>query len=77
MSTTNSRKTPTPDADLLSWGAELDELILEWQALDEAWPKGKTAMERWQIGTRHKACLERIAELQKLIAAAEAQTLAL
>ncbi len=33
-------------------------------------------MERWKIGRRHEACLERIAELHELIADAEAQTLA-
>ena len=44
--------------------------------LGYAWPKGRTAMARWRIGSRHEACLIRIAELRELIAETEAQTLA-
>lgn len=56
-----------PDAALIGCEAELEALVIEWQLLDDAWPKGRTAMERWQIGRRHEECLTRIAELRELI----------
>ena len=65
-----------PDAALIAHEAELEALVLEWQQLDAAWPKGKTPMERWQIGRRHQAYLIRIRELHRDIAEAEAKTLA-
>ncbi len=65
-----------PDAALIAYEAELEALVVEWNGLDDAWPKGRTAMERWEIGRRHEACLTRIAELQELIAVTDAQTLA-
>ena len=64
------------DAALLAYEAEFEALVLEWQQLDAAWPKGKTPMERWQIGRRHQAYLIRIRELHRDIAEAEAKTLA-
>ncbi len=32
-----------PDAALLAYEAELEALVIEWQELDAAWPRGKTA----------------------------------
>jgi hypothetical protein len=63
-----------PDAARI--GYEPEPLVVEWNALDVAWPKGKTPIERWQIGRRHEACLGRIAEFEELIAGTDAQTLA-
>jgi len=51
-------------------------LIVEWQQLDVAWPKGRTAMERYELGCRHRECLERIRELREPIVETEARTLA-
>ena len=65
-----------PDADLIAYEAELEALVVEWQGLDEAWPKRRTPMERWKIGRRHEECPTRIAELHELIAETEAQMLA-
>ena len=53
-----------PDAALIAYEAELEALVVERQELDEAWPKGKTPMARWQIGRRHEECLIRIAETE-------------
>ena len=44
--------------------------------LDDAWPKGKTAMERYEIGCRHRDCLARIREIQESFVAIEAHTVA-
>ena len=50
--------------------------IIEWADLDEAWPKGKTTMERYEIGRGHRECLDRIRELHELIAETGARTIA-
>ena len=73
--------TPTPvtnhpDADLVAWKAELEAVMIEWAELDDAWPKGRTAMERYEIGCRHRDCLARIRDIQESIVATEAHTVA-
>ena len=68
--------TDNPDAALLAWEAELEALMVEWADLDDAWPKGKTAMERYEIGCRHRDCLARIREIQQAIVDTEARTVA-
>ncbi len=34
-----------PDAALIAWEAEIKALVIECNALDDAWPKGRTAKE--------------------------------
>ncbi len=65
-----------PDAALVAWEAELEALVIEWGDLDDVWPKGKTAMERYEIGRRHRDCLARIREIQEAIVATKARTIA-
>ena len=65
-----------PDAALLAWETELEALMIEWAELDDAWPKGRTAMERYEIGDRHRQCLSRIHEIQESIIASKARTVA-
>ncbi len=54
---------------------ELHERLIEYEALSAAWPRGRTAMERYRIGKRHEQTLARIAELEAAIASAKAVTL--
>ena len=68
--------TDHPDAALVAWEAELERLMIEWAGLDDAWPKGRTAMERYEIGCWHRDCLNRIREIQQAIVATEACTVA-
>ena len=49
--------------------------MVEWSALDDAWPKGRTTMEPYEIGDRHRECLARIHEIQESIIGIEARTL--
>ena len=68
--------TDSPDAALVAWESKLDALIIEWAALDEAWPNGSTEAARHEIGRQHQECLHRIGKLHDLIVSTEARSLA-
>ncbi len=64
-----------PMAALPTLERELHGCLIEYEALSEAWPRGRTAMERYRIGKKVDAALKRIAELEAAIAGAKAMTL--
>ena len=65
-----------PDADLLALELELEYLLVRWEDLRAAWPKGRTAVERARIGREVDDTLDRISELQRGIVTTPAHTLA-
>ena len=74
---------PTPvtvtdhtDTALVAWEAKLEALIIEWGALDDAWPNGRTEAARHEIGRQHQECINRIGKLHDLIVSTEARSLA-
>ena len=50
--------------------------MIEWAALDDAWPNGSTEAARHEIGRQHQQCLNRIGKLHDLIVSMDAHTLA-
>ncbi len=46
-----------PDAALIAYEAELEALVVEWETLDDAWPKGRTAMALLALGAEGDGAL--------------------
>ena len=55
---------------------QLVGLLLEYEVLRTAWPKGRHVLDRAKIGRQGERTLNRIHELEKAIASAQAQDLA-
>ncbi len=49
---------------------QLTQRLLDFERLDEAWPKGRPALERAEIGRRREAALSEIRALGERIASA-------
>lgn len=56
--------------------AELHELLVEYEVLTAALPTAVRAMDRWKMGRRREAVLNRIAEIYGEIASTQPKTLA-
>ena len=54
----------------------LVERLLDFERLDEAWPRGRTAVERAEIGRQREDVLSGIAALRGRIVTSRAETLA-
>jgi hypothetical protein len=54
----------------------LAERLLDFERLDEAWPRGRTAIERAEIGRQREDALSGIVTLRDRIARGRAETLA-
>ncbi len=52
------------------------ERLLAFELLDEAWPRGRSAIERAEIGREREDALSEIVTLRRHIATARAETLA-
>ncbi len=55
--------------------SRLAERLLDFELLDEAWPCGRTAIERAEIGRQREEALSGIAVLRDRIVTARAETL--
>lgn len=64
------------DADLIAWEAELEAALSEFGRLTEACRTSRSAVERARAGREREDLLDRIGELQVLIARTPAQSLA-
>ncbi len=62
--------------DLAACEAELTGLLVEFEAVSEAWHTEPLALKRADLGDRFEDLLDRIADLEKLIATTPARTLA-
>jgi hypothetical protein len=67
---------PEPAESLVALEAQLTDTLLDFERLDEAWPKGATAVERAEIGRRREEALSDIVTLHQRIVAGPAETLA-
>ena len=67
---------PAPAESPATLEQQLDERLLEFERLDEAWPHGEGAVERAEIGRRREEALSDFANLQYRIITAQAETLA-
>ena len=63
---------PVPSETLVSLEQRLVERLLHFERLDEAWPRGRTAIERAEIGRRREDALYEIASLRTRIATGRA-----
>ena len=61
---------------LVALEQHLAERLLEFEYLDEAWPKGDTAVERARIGREREDTLSGIVTLRNRIVTGRAETLA-
>ena len=64
-----------PGATLVEMESELEALLLEYDELETAWPKGHHVLVRAKIGRQATDALLRIADLQHAIATTPARTL--
>ena len=67
---------PAPSETLVALEQRLAERLLDFNRLDTAWPCGRTAIERAEIGRRREDTLSEIDALQDRIVTARAETLA-
>ena len=67
---------PAPSETLPVLEQRLAERLLDFERLDEAWPRGRTAIERAEIGRQREDALSRIVALRDLIVTTRAETLA-
>ena len=67
---------PEPAETLPALDQRLTDALLGFDRLDEAWPKGATAVERAEIGRRREEALSEIVSLHQHIVAGRAETLA-
>ncbi len=66
---------PGPSETLAALEHRLDERLLAFEHLDEAWPRGRTAIERAEIGRqRDLEALSGIVALRDRIVTARAET---
>ncbi len=70
------RPMPAPSETLPALEQRLAERLLYFERLDEAWPKGRTAIERAEIGRHREDALSGIVALRDRIVTARAETLA-
>ena len=67
---------PDPSETLPVLEQRLTERLLDFDRLDEAWPRGRTAIERAKIGRQRDDALSEIVTLRQRIVTARAETLA-
>ena len=67
---------PGPTESLPALEQYLTERLLAFELLDAAWPKGRTAVERAEIGRQREDALSEIVALRNRIVTARAETLA-
>jgi len=67
---------PAASKPLPALEQRLVDRLLEFERLDEAWPRGRTAIERAEIGRQREDALSGIAALRDRIVTARAETLA-
>ena len=67
---------PGPAESPAALELRLTDVLLDFERLDDAWPKGATAVERAQIGRRREDALSEIVVLHQRIVAGRAETLA-
>ncbi len=68
---------PGPSETLPVLEQRLTERLLAFETMDAAWPKGRTAIERAEIGREREEALYEIAALRQRIATGRAETLAM
>ena len=61
---------PVPSESLPVLEQRLAERLLDFERLDEAWPKGRTAVERAEIGRQREDALSEIVALRDRIVTA-------
>ena len=67
---------PAPSNPLVGIKEELADRLLDFDRLSEAWPPGRTAIERAEIGRQREDALGGIVALRQRIATTRAETLA-
>ena len=67
---------PGPSKPLPALEQRLTERLLAFERLDEAWPQGRTAVERAEIGRQREDALSEIVALRQHITTGHAETLA-
>ena len=67
---------PIPSASLITLERQLADVLLEFERLDDAWPRGRNAIKRAEIGRRREETLSEIVTLHQRIVAGRAETLA-
>ncbi len=67
---------PDLSESLVALESHLVDHLLDFEDLDAAWPKGRTAVERARIGREREEALSEIATLRNRIAGGRAATLA-
>ncbi len=65
-----------PSSSLVTLEQQLTDALLDFERLDEAWPRGRNAIERAEIGRRREEALPEIVTLHQRIVAGHAETLA-
>ncbi len=65
-----------PSESLVSLEQQLAAAFIRFDELDEAWPRGRAAVERAEIGRRREEALSEIRSLRQRIATGRAETLA-
>ena len=70
------RPMPSPSGSPVALEPRLTDRLLDFDHLDAAWPKGRTAIERAGIGREREEALSDICTLRQHIASARAETLA-
>ena len=66
---------PPPSENHVDIENRLQRRLLDFDRLDDEWPKGATALVRAKIGRQHSDALSDIADLEKRIFEARAETL--
>ncbi len=67
---------PAASKTLVALDQRLAERLLDFECLDEAWPRGRTAIERAEIGRQREDAPSGIVALRQRIVTARAETLA-
>ncbi len=65
---------PGPSETLPALEQRLAGRLLDFELLDEAWPRGRTATERAEIGRQREDALFEIVTLRQRIVTARAET---
>ncbi len=75
MTQRTSPVTTTVTTSLVELERELEDLLVEYEALSRAWPREPDILTRAKIGRRVEDALRRIYELQHVIATAQAKSI--
>ena len=67
---------PTPANSLVDLECHLAAALIRFDELDEAWPRGRTAIERADLGRQREDALSGIVALRVRIVTSRAETLA-